>query len=73
MFEVKTLHLGTSTYPLPEKHRHAVKEEARATSWEYLQKARCLDQDKCGNDSSVELTSSMLDELLLGSSAAGES
>ena len=49
LFELKTLHLGTSTYPPHEERRcSAVHARARGLPAEYSQKARRLDRSYCG-------------------------
>ena len=48
LFEIKTLHVGSSTYPPNAERCSAVARRARAIQSEYLAKARKVDQDHCG-------------------------
>ena len=48
LYEVKTLHFGTSTYGHDTKRREAVARRARALPQEYANKARHVDKKFCG-------------------------
>ena len=59
LVEIKTLHVGSSTYPNLNDRCEAVQRRARAIPCEYLAKARQLDQQFCrtpvGSQGPVEL------------------
>ena len=48
LLELKTLHFGSSTYPVGARRCEAVARRARALPGEYAGKARAIDQKYCG-------------------------
>ena len=53
LFELKTLHYGTSTYTNAESRCHAVDRRARELPREYAAKAREIDRKFCGTPAGV--------------------